>query len=77
MKTKTPVAERALLARVNRKLKHENKVMRRNRPSDACFKELGRYNVIDKAAGTVTPHVDLETLARQLGVLESWETTND
>lgn len=71
---KTPVAERALLARVNRRLAKDGKTLRRNRPTDACFKELGRFTLIDTGRGAVVEHhVDLETLARQLGVLESWE----
>lgn len=71
---KTPVAERALLARVNRRLAKDGKTLRRNRPTDARLETMGRFCLIDTGRGAVGEHhVDLETLARQLGVLHDWE----
>lgn len=66
----TPVAERALHARVDRLLEKSGKSIRRCRPESRAFPSLGRYYTIDLATGRVERRdIDLAEYARSLGVL--------
>lgn len=64
------VSDRALLARVNRKLlKQDGQLVRVCREDSRWFNELGRYYVVDvKLNEVINKHVYLEALAGELGV---------
>jgi hypothetical protein len=67
------VTERALTIRLRQALRAEGKHLRivTNRKQKKLG--LGRYYVAD-ANGVIDPDVDLQELARELGVMQSWET---
>ncbi len=70
------VTERALLARVNRKLAQESAPMRMCVLSERSrwFSDLGRYYVIDLHQNVVDcPHTNIKDWARRLGVLGASE----
>jgi hypothetical protein len=71
---RVPVSERALVARINRKLKPESKQLRRTR-GERAIREHGYYHIIDWNLNVVLGYQDLniETLGRELGVLKAWE----
>ena len=73
MKTTVPVSERALIARINRKLKPEGEKLKKLR-GDRWLNDLGQYYVVDVSYNALThPHVSLEDFARECGVLQDWE----
>lgn len=77
MKT-VPISERALLARINRKLKPDYEALRRAREDSCGFNELGRYFLLDLYRNAVVEmHVDLEMKGRELGVLRDYETLSE
>ena len=73
------VSEAALIARINRKLKHQDEMLRTARRywADGHFLEhpdLGRYFVVDLFRNLVIQtHVDLEELGREVGALREFE----
>ena len=69
----TPVAERALIARIKRALAKKAEVLFRCREDSKWFRELGRFYVSDSNRHLVQTDVDLEQLGRELGVLRSGE----
>lgn len=72
-KTKLPVSERALLQRLNRKLRADGEVIKRARGN--VWTTLGDYYVVDVERNCIAQHhVDVEDLARELGVLQPWES---
>jgi hypothetical protein len=69
-----PVAERALVARIDRTLRKEGQAIRRCRQDSRSAASLGRYYLIDGSLNAVTAtHVDIESLGRELGLLKAWE----
>lgn len=75
---KVPISERAVIARINRKLKPEGrqlKTKRGNWRSDIS----GPYYLLDiernivVAGGSAHTRIDLEQFARKSGVLQEWE----
>lgn len=75
---KVPVSERAVIARLNRKLKADGrqlKTKRGNWRSDIS----GPYYLLDVernivvAGGSVHSRIDLEEFARKSGALQEWE----
>lgn len=73
-----PVAERALLARVDRALAKSGQSIRRCRPESRAFPSLGRYYTIDLAtARVIRKGIDLEQYARELGLLRDDEELAD
>ena len=69
---KAPVGERALRVRLRRKLEAEGQGLRKSRWRQIA--KLGEYYVIDVRRGSVlSANIDLEALARERGVLRSWE----
>ncbi|MBL1376272.1 hypothetical protein [Zobellella iuensis] len=71
---KTPISERALLTRLNRKLKADGIIIRRNRSDTAAFKEFGRWCAIDLKTNAVTAgNFELEDWGRKHGVLKEFE----
>ena len=78
MPSKVPVSERAVIARINRKLKSEGRQLRTKRggwSSDIS----GPYYLLDikrnevVAGGSAHSRIDLEELARKLKVLSEFE----
>ena len=76
-KTTVPVGERALIARINRKLKPEGEKLKKLR-GERWLNDLGQYYVIDVTQNSLLhPDVDLEGFARECGALEDWEHLAD
>lgn len=74
MTTKAPVSERALLARINRKLVKDGEKLLRCKQSTRAYAELGDYYVVDTGANVIlSKNCDLEETGRELGVLAAWE----
>jgi hypothetical protein len=72
-KTGIPITERALIQRINRVLRENGRILKVTRGEHA-IQEVGQYYLLDfdrNAAKTL--HVDIEELARELGVLRSFE----
>ncbi|MGA3020308.1 MAG: hypothetical protein ABSF62_24575 [Bryobacteraceae bacterium] len=78
--TRIKITERALFQRVNRKLNQDGEKLCTAR-SDSARQQLGRFYVVEtgqqpkRAASSGVAHVnvDLEKLARKLGVIQPWE----
>jgi hypothetical protein len=62
---KMPVTARAVIQRVNRRLRRDHRMLR--------VKRGGRAYVIDQRNGIVRSNIDIEGFARELGVLRDWE----
>jgi hypothetical protein len=78
MQAKAPVTERALIARINRKLKTAGRVLRVKRGgwrNDVS----GPYYLVDVknsaviAGSSASNRIDLEKFAKKLGALEEYE----
>lgn len=68
-----PVTTAALIARINRKLKHDDEKLCKSR-SEGAAHDLGEYFVIDASRNyVVTKGIELEEFGRELGVLRGWE----
>jgi len=67
---------RPLIARINRKLRQKGRlgwVLKTSRSQHAEI-DLGRYFIVDMERNFIEQHhVDVEKLARELGVLAPWE----
>jgi hypothetical protein len=70
---KIQITKRALALRLRRALQAQGKHLRLATSQKQKALGLGRYYVVD-AEGVVDPDVDLEKLARKLGLMQSWET---
>jgi hypothetical protein len=68
-----PVTERALIQRINRKLRKDAEMMKITRPGTQAAQELGRYYVVDSRNHVVNGYDDLEAVGRELGVLAQYE----
>jgi hypothetical protein len=74
--TNGQVSERALLARINRKLAHDGVSFHKFRDGTPYSNTIGRYySVDDNNCITGPAGDDLEAIARDLGVLRSDEAT--
>jgi hypothetical protein len=68
-----PVTERALIQRINRVLRRDGRILKVTRAEQAV-REVGQYYVLGLDRNAVrTLHVDIQELARELGVLRSFE----
>jgi hypothetical protein len=82
MPTKVPVSERAVIARINRKLKHDGRQLKTKRGG---WREdvSGPYYILDikrntiVAGGSAHSRIDLEELARKLDALSEYEKIED
>ncbi|MCW5756977.1 MAG: hypothetical protein KIT54_07070 [Phycisphaeraceae bacterium] len=75
MRQKVQLSERALFGRVNRALQREGQSLRRCRIDSRDYANLGRYFVVDDSRNYVVgKDIDLEELAREVGVLRGYET---
>ncbi len=76
MKT-VPVSRRALIQRINRKLKPDLKWLKITRGA-AAERDFGRYYVLDYNHNRVVEHhVDVAELAAELKCLSAWERADD
>jgi hypothetical protein len=70
---RVPITLRALTARINRHLAGQGQALKRSRGMTAST-ALGDHYLVDLARNQVAVmHVDIERLARDLGVLAGWE----
>jgi hypothetical protein len=67
------VTERALKLRLRRALQTQGKHLRITTRQEQRKFGLGRYYVVSNK-GVIDADVDLEHLAREVGVMQSWET---
>jgi hypothetical protein len=75
-KTKIPVTTRAVVQRINRKLKLDSEMLKAARGQ--MRQEVGDYHVIDWNKKYVThTRVNLEKMARDLDVLKPWEEVKE
>jgi hypothetical protein len=75
---RTPVSERALAARVDRKLRQQGSMLRRCPPSSRWHYDLGYYYTIDIRRNAIeSRHIDIEDWGRELGCLKPWERLVD
>lgn len=71
-KEKLPITIRAVTQRLNRKLRLNAEMLKATRGNQ--WKEFGDYYVVNFRKNVVThTRVDLEKMARALGVLKDWE----
>ncbi len=71
---KVPISDRALLARINRKLAKKMQTLRQCRAGSRWYHELGDYYILDLNRNwIVDKHCDAETLGREIGVLREYE----
>ena len=71
---KAPVTMRAVIQRINRKLKADDEQLRATRGEGNAQRELGDYYIVDFNRNSVMrKDVDPAKLARELGVLKPWE----
>lgn len=77
---KVPINERALYQRINRKLKHEDEVLKKCR-CGACtgrsqhICNIGPYYTLSLSTNSIQAHQidDLEELAKEVGAIQPWE----
>lgn len=73
---RVPISLRALIQRINRRLKHEGRYgqgLRKSR-SQRWYSDLGDYYIVDFDTNfIVAGHVNLEEYGREIGALELWE----
>lgn len=75
---KRPVSEKALIARINRKLKHENESLKKTRPDSKWINDLGDYYLVHTLLNTIeAQHINLDEFAREIGVLADFEKIAD
>ena len=71
--TKIPVTERALIARINRKLQREGEALKALR-GGLARRDLGEFYVLGAEKNRIVKtHVSPETLGRELDALAPWE----
>ena len=75
--TKVPITERALIQRLNRKLKDDDLIVKKCRPGSTAYNELGDYFVVDLNRNFIVEKnldpVDLQSMGRAKKVLADWE----
>lgn len=72
--TKAIVTERALFARIDRKLSKDGERLRRCKEDSKSFSDLGSLYIVDRNLNTIiAKHCDLERLGREIGALAEWE----
>jgi hypothetical protein len=79
LKIKIPVSERAVIARINRRIAKGGEMLRSNRSALKLLKMGERpldplYYVVNPQRNAITGTVhDLEAFAQECGVMEPWE----
>lgn len=71
---KKQINERALAARLRRHLARQDEALKKCSPQTRAFLKLGRYYIVSLDLNMIIDmNVDLESLAREEGVLKQWE----
>jgi len=71
---KKQVSERAVMARLNRRLRKDNQQIRKTRDNSRWLVSQGDFFIIDLATKIISDdHVDLDYTARDLGALAAYE----
>lgn len=71
---KVPVSVRAVIQRINRKLKPDLEQLKVTRGGELLRLDLGDYYILNFNHNWIAhKHVDPEKLGRELGVLQEWE----
>jgi hypothetical protein len=72
---KVPISRRALIQRINRKLRHNGEVLKIARGSRAeSESDVGRYFIVNiKRNSLVNDHCDPEAVGREIGVMAEYE----
>lgn len=72
-KRKVGVSTRAIIQRINRKLRPDLEALKVSR-TERMRLDVGQYYIIDYHINAIQHHnVDPEALGRELGVLKEWE----
>jgi hypothetical protein len=76
-KQRVPITERALVQRINRKLKADGERLIKARGSQTAT-SFGDWYIVDEQRNVIaSQRVDPETLARKIGALRPWEALNE
>jgi hypothetical protein len=76
--TKIPITKRALIQRINRKLKPQYERMQSCRRNSRWWRDLGDLYVVDTYRNAIrNTHVDVEKYAREIGVLQPFEQVTE
>jgi hypothetical protein len=67
-----PLTQRALYQRLARALARDGKRLKKTRAAPARSR-VGDYFILNDNGGIVMHHVDLQQLAREIGVLQTYE----
>lgn len=71
---KKQINERALAARLRRHLARQGEALKKCAPKTGNFLKLGKYYIVSLELNMIIEmNVDLESLARDEGVLQQWE----
>jgi hypothetical protein len=77
-KPTVPVSKRALIARLNRKLRADDEIIKTTRGSTRARQEMGEFFVIDtRTRGMVADNIDLEDYGRSYECLQPYESLSD
>ena len=72
--TKKAVSERALLARINRRLAKDDQKLLKCRAGTRAHSDLGDWYIVGQSTNTVeAAHIVLEQLAQELKCIKSFE----
>lgn len=75
---KVKVTEKAVVARIRRKLASDGESLRRCRPNSRSYHELGDwYTTDDRIGAVIHKGINIAELAKELGVLKDWEEIDD
>ncbi len=75
---KVPITPRAVIQRINRKIKPEHQRLRMCRQNSRWWKDLGDHYIVDLDANLIRhSHVDPEAYGRELGVVQPFEEVVD
>lgn len=72
-----PISERALVARIQRKLKPDGQRLIKHRVGTPAYNGLGQYCIVNQFDADPATHQDLEKLAKALGCLKPYEKLED
>jgi hypothetical protein len=68
------IADRLVMARINRVLTKSNQRLHRCRKTDRLFGRCGTYWLQGVDGRIVKDHIDLEKMGREMGAIADWET---
>jgi hypothetical protein len=72
--TKIPLTKRALIQRINRKLKGQDERLQACRRNSRWWRDLGDYYIVDLDRNSIAAtHIDFQKYASEIGVLQPFE----